>query len=222
MRLLRLTSFQDKHGTCISTLNPSCYADYQPTQEVVDFFKKTVELFKTLPSYQWLAEAGITPSSSKTYAADDIQAALKAKHGNEVTIGCKSGVFNEIWYHYNVKGSVIGGEFVSAPPDGTKSTCTGNVKYLPKGGGGDSGSGDGNSTTTTTTSSATGSSPTGAVFSGKGRLNVVNSQTSAQEGCLISSGAWYVSGTCATFTAVASGKCHHSIVRAASMRTNFR
>ena len=127
----------DKHGTCISTLEPSCYEDYQPTQEVVDFFKRTVELFKTLPSYEWLAEAGITPSDSKTYTSADIQDALKAKHGNEVTIGCKNGNFNEIWYHYNVKGSVVNGEFVSAAPDGTKSTCAkSGIKYLPKGNGG--------------------------------------------------------------------------------------
>ena len=41
-----------KHGTCISTLNPSCYTNYSPQEEVVDFFNKTVNLFQTLPSYQ--------------------------------------------------------------------------------------------------------------------------------------------------------------------------
>lgn len=41
-----------KHGTCISTLNTECYgANYEPTQEVPDFFQKAVDLFKTLPSY---------------------------------------------------------------------------------------------------------------------------------------------------------------------------
>lgn len=44
--------YRTKHGTCISTLNPDCYADHTPTEEVVDFFQKTVDLFKTLPSYQ--------------------------------------------------------------------------------------------------------------------------------------------------------------------------
>ena len=42
----------DKHGTCISTLRPSCYTNYVPQEEVVDFFQKTVDLFKTLNSYQ--------------------------------------------------------------------------------------------------------------------------------------------------------------------------
>jgi ribonuclease T2 len=126
----------DKHGTCISTLEPTCYEDFKPTQEVVDYFKRAVETFKTLPSFQWLEEAGITPSDSKTYTSAEIQDALKAKHGNEVTVGCKSGKLNEIWYHYNVRGSVADGEFVSAPPDGTKSTCPkSGIKYLPKGSG---------------------------------------------------------------------------------------
>jgi ribonuclease T2 len=40
-----------KHGTCISTLSPSCYVNYTPTQEVPDFFQKTIDLFKTLDSY---------------------------------------------------------------------------------------------------------------------------------------------------------------------------
>ena len=42
----------DKHRTCISTLRPSCYTNYVPQEEVVDFFQKTVDLFKTLNSYQ--------------------------------------------------------------------------------------------------------------------------------------------------------------------------
>jgi ribonuclease T2 len=40
-----------KHGTCISTLEPSCYTDYTPQEEVPDFFQKVVDLFQTLDSY---------------------------------------------------------------------------------------------------------------------------------------------------------------------------
>jgi ribonuclease T2 len=40
-----------KHGTCISTLKPSCYTDYTPQEEVPDFFQKTVDIFQTLDSY---------------------------------------------------------------------------------------------------------------------------------------------------------------------------
>ena len=41
-----------KHGTCISTLEPSCYDNYTPQAEVVDFFEKAVELNKGLDSYK--------------------------------------------------------------------------------------------------------------------------------------------------------------------------
>lgn len=41
----------DKHGTCISTLKPSCYSGYTANEEVADFFQKTVDLFKGLDTY---------------------------------------------------------------------------------------------------------------------------------------------------------------------------
>lgn len=34
-----------------STLNPDCYTNYTPQEEVVDFFQQTVDLFKTIPTY---------------------------------------------------------------------------------------------------------------------------------------------------------------------------
>jgi ribonuclease T2 len=39
------------HGTCISTLNPSCYTTYSTGEEAVDFFTTAVDLFQTLPTY---------------------------------------------------------------------------------------------------------------------------------------------------------------------------
>lgn len=41
-----------KHGTCISTLEPTCYSEHKATEEVVDYFQKAVDLFKGLPSYE--------------------------------------------------------------------------------------------------------------------------------------------------------------------------
>lgn len=42
----------ETHGTCISTLDPSCYTDYTTGDEAVDFFVQVVELFQTLPTYE--------------------------------------------------------------------------------------------------------------------------------------------------------------------------
>jgi ribonuclease T2 len=187
-----------KHGTCISTLEPSCYNEHKATEEVVDYFQKAVDLFKTLPSYTWLAAAGITPSTSKTYTTAQIQSALAANRpGVEVTLGCKSGVLNEIWYHYDVRGSLQTGEFVPADPDGTKSTCPATgIKYLPKGSGSTPPPG---TTTTIGTGVPQPTAPPGTPFSGKGYLNVL--VNGAKKGCIISKGSWYTTGTCATFTA---------------------
>lgn len=40
-----------KHGTCISTIEPTCYSDYQVGEEAVAFFKVVVNLFKSLDTY---------------------------------------------------------------------------------------------------------------------------------------------------------------------------
>ncbi|KAF1946621.1 ribonuclease T2 [Clathrospora elynae] len=190
-----------KHGTCISTLEPDCYNDYKPTEEVVDFFQKAVDLYKTLPSYEWLKAAGITPSTSKTYTFAAIQSALAVNRpGVQVTLGCKSGSLNEIWYHYDVRGPLQTGEFVATDPDGTKSSCpqTG-IKYVPKNGGSTPPPG---TTTTAGSPAPTSTSAPGTPFSGRGFLNVA--VNGANKGCIIGKGAWYTTGTCATFTATSA------------------
>lgn len=42
----------DAHGTCYTTLQPHCFKNYSPQEEVVYFFERVVQLFKTLPTYQ--------------------------------------------------------------------------------------------------------------------------------------------------------------------------
>ncbi|MCJ1454165.1 ribonuclease T2-like [Mycoblastus sanguinarius] len=128
----------EKHGTCISTLEPSCYTDYVPQEEVVDFFQKVVDLFQTLPSYTWLSDAGIVPSSEDTYTSAEILAALKTPRGVTAVIQCEdTNELDEIWYFYDVQGSVQNGTFIPTNPDGSTSDCPAKgVKYLPKSGGG--------------------------------------------------------------------------------------
>lgn len=198
-----------KHGTCMSTLEPSCYDNYTPGKEASDFFKRTVRLFKTLPSYEWLAEAGIVPSTTARYTLAAIQAALKAKFGHNAIVNCnRNQELDELWYHFNVRGSIQFGEFVPVDPVGSPSTCPATgIKYLPK-----------YQTTTTTptsmsvTATSTGAtaSPTAApsgsptVLNGRGTFNVVspNVPPSQTGGFLISGGNWYRNGgTPATYTA---------------------
>ncbi|KAI1277486.1 ribonuclease t2 [Xylaria sp. FL0933] len=190
-----------KHGTCMSTLNPSCYPNYQPTDEVADYFTRAVDIFKTLPSYDWLSAAGIVPSTTQTYTLSAIQAALTAHHGHNVVIGCSGSTLNELWYHFQVKGSIQSETFRAVDPVGSGSTCpAAGIKYLPK-------YLDLPPTTTSTTSTTTKTSsptttptsiPTGTpgALSGKGYIKV------QPDGFMISTGNWYrASGTPATYTA---------------------
>lgn len=185
-----------KHGTCISTLEPSCYTAHKPTEEVVDYFQKAVDLYKSLPSYEWLRQAGIEPSTDKTWTFAQIQDALAVhRPGVQVTLGCKYGALNEIWYHYDVRGSLQTGSFIPTDPDGTKSTCPATgIKYLPKKAGAQPPPG-----TTTTVAGPGPTADPGTPFSGRGFLNVV--VDGRKSGCVITKGTWYTSGACATFTA---------------------
>jgi hypothetical protein len=49
--------------------------------KAVAFFNTVVKLFKTLPTYQWLEDAGITPSSSTTHTLASLTAAIKKGYG---------------------------------------------------------------------------------------------------------------------------------------------
>lgn len=87
----------NKHGTCISSLEPKCFNNYQPQQDVVIYFQKAVATYKTLPTYDWLAADGIVPSLTATYTLAQIQASIKKNFGHEVNINCNGKVFDEVW-----------------------------------------------------------------------------------------------------------------------------
>lgn len=169
----------NKHGTCMSTVNPNCYGeDAEKYQYVGDFFNTVVDLQDTLPTFKFLSDAGIVPSTEKKYKLADIEAAL-SKHvqGSTVRLGCKGDALLEVWYYFKLRGSVASGAFIPSDADG-KSSCPAEVYFVPKGkpspghGGGGGGGGGGN----------------------KGYLKLGN-----QKGCIISTGNWFTSGTCARF-----------------------
>jgi len=97
-------------------------------------------------------------------------------------------------------GSVANGQFVASTPVGGTSDCPATgIKYLPKAG----------APPASSTSSGTAPTQSGGAISGQGNLNVIHG---SQTGCLISAGTWYVSGTCATYTATPSGKIPTSLI----------
>ncbi|KAI1625544.1 ribonuclease T2 [Exophiala viscosa] len=222
----------NKHGTCISTLDPGCYADENPDLAVLDYFVHATSLFQTLDTFSVLAEAGILPSDHERYSLSELEEAVEfSPHGYPVTFRCHSGELNEVWYHFSVKGSLrnnyddgthqvsspflnattVNQIFVPTDPDGAKSNCPARgIRYLPKSK--SPGGGKPRPSPTRTTTSAT-STPTSPPFTGKGNLvvhvidddlsNDAERSASTQKGCLIRLGYWYLSGTCATFKAQA-------------------
>ena len=169
----------NKHGTCMATVNPSCYTDATTPQYqyAADFYSTALRLFSDLNTYQFLNQSGFAPSETATYNVADFENALSS-HVDGTTVGVvcdRHNVLNEIYYYYKLKGSVASGQFV--PYEfGRGGNCKDGFHWYPKG---SSGGGPGNP----------GTGPSTA-----GYLKV-----SGQNGCLISNGKWYTSGTCATF-----------------------
>ena len=125
-----------KHGTCMSTLNPPCYSNYKGQEEVVDYFRRTVSLFQTLDTYSFLAAAGITPSATRNYTLESINTALRnapGRAGKNATVECSHGQLDEVYYPYNVIGTIAGGIFIPVDSSGAgTTTCPESVQYLPK------------------------------------------------------------------------------------------
>ncbi|KAI9573314.1 ribonuclease T2 [Boletus coccyginus] len=122
------------HGTCCSTLEPSCLPRGSPEgSEAVAYFQTIVKLFQTLPTYTWLADAGITPSDHRTYTLSELLSALEQGSGGYTpALRCRDHKLVEVHWYHHLKGSLVDGEFV--PIDSPeKSACPPKkIQYLPK------------------------------------------------------------------------------------------
>ncbi|KAI0332882.1 RNase Gf29 [Cubamyces sp. BRFM 1775] len=186
------------HGTCYSTLNPSCLpSGSSKGAEAVAFFQAVVKLFKTLPTYDFLAQAGITPSTSVTYSLSALTDALKNATGVTPTLNCAGSSLSSIQWYFNLKGSLIDGEFVAIDATSKGSCKSSGIKYPPKTGG--------SSSTTTFVSAA----PPGSLPS----AGTIHASTT---GGLLSTGTWstqtlatyHFSGSTSSFTMTTSkGSC---------------
>ncbi|KAI0081055.1 RNase Gf29 [Panus rudis PR-1116 ss-1] len=191
------------HGTCYSTLEPSCLPSGSAKgAEAVAFFNTVVKLFKSLPTYDWLAQAGITPSTSKTYTLSQITSALKSASGVTPALDCSSGAINQISWYFNLKGSLIDGQFVAIDTPKKGSCASSGLKYPPK-------SGSATPTTTLVPQSG-GSSPTGGSLPSKAQIHA------SSTGGLLTAGTWStqtlatytLTGTTSSFTmSTSKGKC---------------
>lgn len=117
-----------KHGTCVSTLAPSCSSNYVQDQDVYAYFSTALALRKQYNLYNVLAGAGITPGS--TPDVDDMHSAIKAAYGVDAQINCASGVLSEIWLFYKVNSA---GTYTPVEAL-TSGSCSGAISYPVKSG----------------------------------------------------------------------------------------
>lgn len=177
----------NKHGTCYSTLKPSCYGNQMSAyNNVVDYFNQSVALFTSLPTYDWLVEAGITPSETATYTKSQILEALTSKFGAEPYIRCDTtNALQEVWYFHHLRGSLVGGDYLPIDTLTTSRCKSDGIRFPPKVPG----------LNPTQTHTVPGPSPTDPTVKGHIRL-------SGQQGCLIRNGHWYTSGACAGYSLI--------------------
>lgn len=196
------------HGTCYRTLEPSCLPSGSAKgAEAVSFFETVVALFKTLPTYTFLANAGITPSNSKTYTLSQITSAIKSATGFTPSLDCDGSTIDQISYYFNLKGSLLDGTFVPVNAVETGSCPSSGLKYPLKSG----------SPVSTPVSTGSGSTPTGGGGGGtSGSLPSKAHIEASSAGGLLTAGTWStqtpatytISGSTSSFTmSTSKGSC---------------
>ncbi|ROV96291.1 hypothetical protein VMCG_07737 [Cytospora schulzeri] len=194
------------HGTCVSTLDPDCYDDYETGEEAAAFFQIVVNLFKSLDTYSVLSDAGIVPSNSATYTSKEIISAISASFGEDPVLLCDDSTLYQMYYGFYITGPISDENFVPAAIDGQDSTCpSSGIKYPIKSGASTATTTSARKTTTaktTSTKTSTAVTATGTSVSGAGTWNAY--YKGSEDGCLISAGTWYIGGTCATYHATST------------------
>ncbi|KAJ6531079.1 ribonuclease T2-like protein [Mycena capillaripes] len=118
------------HGTCMSTLKPTCLPEGSPKgAEAVAFFNTVVGLFQTLPTYTWLANQGVTPSSSATYTLQSLTSALQSESGFYPALNCEGKILDSVSWYFNLRGSVIDGQFVQIDTPQKGNCPSSGIKY---------------------------------------------------------------------------------------------
>jgi len=121
------------HGTCLSTLNPSCLPSDSPRgAEAVAYFQTVVNLFQSLPTYTFLLNAGIEPSTRDQHTLDDFISALENGSGFTPAIHCSGKTVNQISWYFNLQGSVIDGNFIPINSPQSSTCPRGLLHYPPK------------------------------------------------------------------------------------------
>ncbi|KAJ2777490.1 hypothetical protein H4R18_005134 [Coemansia javaensis] len=102
-----------KHGTCVSTLHPRCYAPgaYAPHREVADYFAAALALRAKYDVFAALNASGIVPTAPEsgrrpknTYSLAQFKRAIFDAWGVEPNVKCRGSRLQEVWLWFKVRG----------------------------------------------------------------------------------------------------------------------
>ncbi|RKP27044.1 ribonuclease T2-like protein [Syncephalis pseudoplumigaleata] len=102
----------NKHGTCVSTLEPKCLGSDAPQhQDAVQYFRMALSLRRQFNTFAALSKAGIVPG--RQYEREQFAAALSDAWGVPVELHCAQGQLEEVRLWMKVRGR---DQFVAVPP----------------------------------------------------------------------------------------------------------
>ncbi|KAJ2708804.1 hypothetical protein H4R19_004566 [Coemansia spiralis] len=102
-----------KHGTCVTTLAPHCYApgQYTPQQEVAEYFRSILDLRSKYNLYAALNASGIVPTHPEsgrrpknTYTLAEFKNAIRTAFGVEPNVKCRGSRLQEVLLWFKVRG----------------------------------------------------------------------------------------------------------------------
>jgi ribonuclease T2 len=144
-----------KHGTCVSTLAPSCFdsSSYNTGDEVALYFGKALELRQTYDIYAAMNNAGYGPvdSASNGYNVNDVVSAIKSAYGVTVQLECKGSAIDGVRMWFNVRGADT---YVPINAPTSTQKCRGTI-YLPNKNSSNDNSSQGRATSEGSSSSST-------------------------------------------------------------------
>ena len=120
----------NKHGTCISNLDPSCKSNPVEGEDIYSYFSKALELRSKYDLHEALAEHGISPSTGGKVNINRIRNAIQAKFNVTPTLRCEHGALYEIRLYFHVKN---GDQYVPVDsPHSWRGNCRKTISYPPK------------------------------------------------------------------------------------------
>ncbi|RKP09063.1 ribonuclease T2-like protein [Thamnocephalis sphaerospora] len=117
----------EKHGTCLSTVEPACQKNAAPYSDVVSYFRMVLGLHRTYDVYAALKTAGIVPNG--TYKRADMEMALNKAWNVRAILRCSGRRLKEVRLWFHMQGT---DQFVPTSPLHASSSCGESVEYPAK------------------------------------------------------------------------------------------